>query len=212
MEINLTREQLLLQCEWKQAQNPVEHVMPSFDALGEQWSWDPEEMGNSHFRDRFHFWCSLDSRATFALYSSEGFFGPGGMVFAGGMQIESEAFEPADDQPEDDGLHISGYCWEQSGVTHLLSNREDNQSWCDTDDWLFEPFFFSDFMPDGSMIPECPPGYCRSWERDEDGQMMPGCRPLPKLDLDESLLQIGFRRPRRPGSEESQLERMFEES
>ena len=211
--MHLQQKLLVQQCEKKQALNPVEHVMPHFDGLACLWAADPEQMGNAHLRDRFHFWCDLDSRETFAMYWSEGFFSNGSSVFAGGMQISSDAFVPAEDAPEEvDGIHIAGYCWEPDGITHLLTNREDNEAWCDLDDWIFEAFFFSDFMPDGSLIPPCPPGYARSWEQDADGNNVPGCRPLPKLmEVDKELLQMGFTRPRRPGDEIEQLEKMLGE-
>ena len=218
MAFDMQAEQLLLQCEWQKAKHPVMHLMPMWDELGQEWLLNSDEMGNAHFRDRFHFWSSLENKATYALYWSEGFFFPGNKVYAAGMQIDSDYFDLMDaeeeEEDEENMLHISGYCWEQDGTTHLLSNRDDNESWADTDDWIFGAFFFSDYMPDGSLIPPCPPGYCRSWEKDADGNTFPGCRKLPEsLEVDKSLLQLGFNRaPRRPGSEEAKLEEMYEKS
>ena len=153
------------------------HLMPNFDALAYEWLHQ-DSIPNSHIMDEFTIWCDLSSHKTYAILKTVGGFFRSGVVFAGGLQLDSNFAESSQK------VCIAGYCWEPDGNTLTLSNTsviadELNEAWCDCDDWLFGPCFFMGVNPDGTERHRRQPSF------------------ISDEDVEKSLFDLGFRRPDR---------------
>ena len=209
MQMNLHTDekltQLLLCSEAEEAKTAFMQTMRYWDGLE---TWQLDDCPNYGIMENHYAWCDLSSGNTYCMYEQlGGFFGPEGMTLhAGGLEAEMLPCEETKEK-----LCIAGYKWTPEGQTYLLSNThalEDgmNEAWADLDDWIYEPLWGWGYNPDGTEIPPGPPGHIRAYERDENGDMQMTWRPMPELDMEKTLLQAGFKRPR---YETEQLERLL---
>lgn len=202
----LTNAALLSACDAVKADAPVCHSMPCFDQLAQIWAAD--HCSNGFIRDEFSIWCDVQSKATYALIEQVGgFFRLGSdepsEVLAGGLVMPGFIPDPDYAAAVAGQVAIAGYKWEQDGSTWLLGNEHQGEAWADCDDWLFSPFYFSEFQADGSLVPPPPPGMCRCIGPDGEESF----RALPDLEeLQQRLFNLGARRP---DAEIEQLEALY---
>jgi len=183
-------------CDCAKADMPYEHIMPNFDALA--YEWGLEELSNGFIRDEFCIFSEIDTHTTYAIFKQiGGFFRAGSMLNAGGLQIPASAInlDPAYQAEAAEKISIAGYKWEEDGSTFLLSNSSQleeggNEAWADCDDWLFGPFFFWGFNPDGSLKDAAPEGMLPCYGGDEEFLPAPDQEEIEKL-----LFELGFERP-----------------
>lgn len=183
-------EALLAECvDVNRADYPVEHVMPNFDVLADEWL-NQESVPNSHIMDEFSIWSDVISRDTYAILKAIGGFFRSEVVFVGNMSAESPSAPQSNHK-----VCIAGYRWEQDGTTWTLENTSNivdklNEAWCDVDDWLFGPLFFWEYESDGTTKPK------------DDKPT------LGREEVEKTLFDLGFKRS---DGQTEMLDRLFQD-